>query len=281
MGWVLFVLGVVLVSLLAGVGLAFYVIVPRLERAFLFRPSRQVVRTPADLGMVFDQHFIETADGCRLSAWHMRPASPVGSVLYFHGNGGNLGILNEVFDMLYRGGLEILAVDYRGYGWSSVNPSEVGLYEDAMATARYFRENLKAPELPLLYWGRSLGSCVAAYAASQAPPDGLILETAFPSKASLMKHYPQFKVFYPFSRCRLDTVRHLRDHIFPVLLLHGDRDRTIPLQEGRALFEQLTGPKEFLCIKGADHINLHRVGSEVYLRRVVNFVRQVRPLPAN
>ncbi|MDA2939010.1 alpha/beta hydrolase [Acidobacteria bacterium AH-259-A15] len=271
------ILLVALIFLVVGFLLALWWIVPRLENLFVFRPTREVSKTPAQLGIPFDQYFIETSDGCRLSAWHMRPSDPLGSIIYFHGNGGNLGLLNEIFDLLFRFGLEVLAVDYRGYGWSSGTPSEKGLYQDTLATVTYFHNHLRDSELPLLYWGRSLGSCFAAYAASQVPPDGLILETGFASKASLVKYYPQFRAFYPFSRCRLETLRYLKDHLFPVLVIHGDRDRTIPSEEGRALFEGLTRPKEFYCVKGADHVNVHRLDSASYMRRVLQFVKQVKP----
>ena len=197
--WVLiFVSTIALLSFIGGFIAAFWYIVPRIEQNFIFRPGREIAKTPADFGIPFDQHFIETPDGCRLSAWHMRPAQPLAHVIYFHGNGGNLGILNEIFELLYQFHLEVLAIDYRGYGWSSGTPTEDGVYLDAVAAVRYFQQNLQAGDLPLVYWGRSLGGCVAAYAASQIPPDGVVLETSFPSKASLIKHYPRYRVFYPF-----------------------------------------------------------------------------------
>jgi alpha-beta hydrolase superfamily lysophospholipase len=279
----LIVLLVALTSALAGILGTFWWLVPRLEKVFLFRPSREVGSTPADVGIPFDQCYIDTPDGCRLSGWHMCPSDPVGGVVYFHGNGGNLGILVEVFETLHREGLQVLAIDYRGYGWSTGVPSEEGLYQDGLAAVRYFEEHFRRADLPLIYWGRSLGSSVAAHAASRIPPNGLILETAFTSKASLVKHYPQFRLLHPFSRCRLDTLRYLRGHSFPVLLLHGDQDRTIPLEEGEKLFRNLTGPKHFYCTPGADHINLHRFDAVSYMRRIVQFVSEVnaRQSPAD
>ncbi len=264
-------------SFVGGICAVLWWTVPRIEKNYLFRPDRVVARTPADLGVPFEQHFIETPDGCRLSAWHICPPDPDGAVVYFHGNGSNLGILIEILKMLYDSGLQVLAVDYRGYGWSSGNPSEEGLNIDAEASVRFFREKLKRPNIPLIYWGRSLGSCFAAYASRKLPPHGLILETAFPSKASLIRHYPQFKPFYFFSRCRLNTLDHLRDHDFPVLLVHGDKDKTIPLEQGHLLYRKLQGPKEFFRIEGADHINLHRIDSESYMKRVLQFVDDSRP----
>lgn len=272
---------VALASFVAGVCAVLAWIVPRAERYLMFRPSRFVVKTPDDLGVPFDQVFIDTPDGCRLSAWHLRPDEPIGSVVYFDGNSGNLGILTEILALLYRNGLEVLAVDYRGYGWSTGSPTEDGLYVDGVTAVRHFRDHLRRPDLPdvpLVYWGRSLGSCVAARAASLEPPDGLVLESAFPSLDSMMRYFPRFRPFRLFSRLQLDTARHLRaaQRNAPVLFIHGDEDPVVPLEQGLALYEQAPGPKQFHCVDGADHINLHMVDTEGYLQRILRFVAELR-----
>jgi len=272
MVWVVILSVTALVFMLVGFLLAFFWVVPHLEQYMVFRPSTVVRATPAQIGIPFDQHFIPTEDGCRLSAWHMCPPQPIGSIIYFHGNGGNLGILNEVFRLLYNARFQVLAVDYRGYGWSDGRPTEEGLHWDAEATVSYFESHLQTPDLPVLFWGRSLGGWVAAYAARRFNPDGLVLEAAFSSKRSLMKYYPQFRIFSIFSRYRLDTLRHLDGHLFPILLLHGDRDKTVPFEEGQSLFEKLSEPKKFYCIPGADHIDLHRRDENAYMAEVLGFV---------
>lgn len=276
MSLTLLVLLVPLIPVLAGILLILWWLVPRLESQYVFRPGHEVYTTPAEVGIAFDQYFIETPDGCRLSAWHLCPARPVGGIVYFHGNSGNLGIMVEILDQLYRCDLQVLAVDYRGYGWSTGIPSEAGLYQDSLSTVRYFQEHLRNEGVPSVYWGRSLGSCMAAFASAQVPPDGLILETAFRSKSTLLRYYPQFRLFQPFSRCRFETVRYLKGHLFPVLLLHGNRDRRVPFEEGRRLFDKLTAPKDFYCVEGADHVNLHRVDGVSYMRRVLQFVNQTK-----
>ncbi len=275
--WILLLLAVAIASFLAGICAVLWWAVPRLERGFLFSPNPIVPKTPDEVGLPFEQHFIDTPDGCRLSAWHMCPPDPLGAVVYFHGRATNMGILNEIFALIYKSGLQLMAVDYRGFGWSSGTPSEAGLYIDAKASVKYFRENLKAPHVPLIYWGRSMGGCFAAYAARQHPPHGLILETAFTSKSSLIKHYPRLRFLNLFSRCRLNTIEHLKNHPYPVLLMHGDLDKTVPLAEGHTLYERLSGPKEFFRVEGADHINIHLVDSEAYIDRVLKFISQARP----
>lgn len=255
--------------------------IPHFERLFIFRPARDVIRKPSDLGVPYDQCFIDTSQGARLSAWHICPPNPVGSIIYFHGNGGNLGTLIEILATFFNSRLQVLAVDYRGYGWSTGSPTEQNLYEDAVATVRFFNANFKHQLIPLVYWGRSLGSCAAAYAAGKLPPSGLILETAFPDKSSLLEHYPHLKPFRYFSKYKFETAKHLVGHQFPVLLLHGDKDKTVPLKQGQLLYNQLTGPKEFWRVEGAGHIDIHMKDSAAYMRRVLQFVEQVQPVIVN
>ena len=93
----------------------------------------------------------------------------------------------------------------------------------------------------------------------------------------MLQYFPQFRPFRIFSRCRLDTVRHLRGHRFPVLVLHGDQDKTVPLEQGRRLFEMLTGPKDLWVVEGADHVNIHRIQPDDYRQRILGFVEECRP----
>ena len=267
--------GVSLLSMLVAVVLMAWWAVPRLERMFLFRPGRDIYQTPAEVGLSYQELFIETPDGCRLCAWHLRPAQPRASVIYFHGSTANMGILNEIFSLFDRCSLQVLAFDYRGYGKSTGVPGEAGLYEDGLAIARYFHSHFSST-LPVIYWGRSLGTCVAAFTARQLVPDGLLLESAFPDKASLMANYPYFRLFSLFARCKLETLRYLRNHSFPVLLVHGDRDRTVPLEQGQRLFRLLNGPKDFYRIAGADHVNLHRTQQQAYRKRIAAFVEELK-----
>ncbi len=271
-----FALGL-LIGVLLGVLFILWRAVPHLERLYVFRPSRDIFKTPEHLGLEYEQRFLETPDGCRLSGWLLCPPNPLGSVIYFHGNGGNLGILNEIFALLYRHGLQVWAIDYRGYGWSTGTPSEKGLYVDAEAAVEYFRAQFHRPELPLVYWGRSLGSCVAAYAASRSAPDGLVLESAFPDKKALLENFPHLRPFRHFARYRFETRMHLNGHRFPVLLLHGDQDRTIPIELGEKLFEGLSGPKDFHRVNGAGHVDLHMIDTGAYMRRVIQFIQNSKP----
>ena len=262
-----------LLAALAGL----WFMIPGLERSFVFRPSLEISKTPETFGVPFERHRIDSTDGCTLDAWHVCPPEPTASVIYFHGSGGNLGSVAETFAMYYLCGLEVFGFDYRGYGESSGTPTEAGLYADGLAAVEYFNKNLRMAERPLIYIGRSLGGPVAAFVARENPPRGLVLEATFPSKDSLISDRKLLRLARFFMKCRFNTAEYLKKHDFPVMIIHGDKDSTVPLKQGQQLYMKLGGPRTFLRIPGAGHSDLHSKDTELYLDSLVCFAEGIRP----
>ena len=241
--------------------------------AFFPFPGEQ--ETPKRYGIGVEPLTLRTTDGEQLRAWWMPAGSPRAHVVYFHGNGGNLSMWTPVLVGLHRQRLSVLAVDYRGYGLSTGRPSERGLYRDVDATLARFHETYSQPDVPTVYWGRSLGSVMAAYAASRHAPDGIVLESGFPSAPSLLKSYPVLWVFSWFSSYRFPTADWMRGVKVPTLVLHGTDDSIVPYAQGRALFDQIGGPKRFYAIQGGDHNDPVPVDAEAYWHAVHEFVGTV------
>jgi fermentation-respiration switch protein FrsA (DUF1100 family) len=241
------------------------------EPRAVFFPSHGEQETPARLGIRYQSLRIRAADGVEVVAWQLEPESPVADVLYFHGNGGNLSMWLPVFATLHGFGYRVLAIDYRGYGASDGAPSEHGIYADGEAAARYALAH-RDPDRPLIYWGRSLGGVVAAGAARAAPPDGLVLESTFPDKASILRRNPVMRVLNLFASYRLDTVTHLRGFTRPVLVVHAERDSVIPFRLGRELFERLDAPKTFVTLKDGDHNDLYDAQNTAYWKPIHAFI---------
>src|SRR5262245_8772265 len=154
------------------VGLALFV--RWLEPRMAFFPFAGEDVTPRTFGIAYEPLTIETKDGERLRAWRMDAPSPKAHVLYFHGNGGNLSNWAPILTGIVRRGYSVIAFDYRGFGLSTGRPTERGLYRDADAFVRAAWPEGDA-RVPTIFWGRSLGGAVAAYAATVRKPDGLIL----------------------------------------------------------------------------------------------------------
>jgi fermentation-respiration switch protein FrsA (DUF1100 family) len=262
-----------LLVLLGGVVLK--ALVGSLESRLVFFPYKGEDATPASLGIRYNTVELVASDGERLAAWQLEPDNPKADIVYFHGNGGNLSVWLPVLAALHRLDYRVFALDYRGYGRSTGSPTEEGMYRDAEAAAR-FVAGRRTPGRPLVFWGRSLGGAAAAFAARGTPPDGLVLESAFPSKAAVIRNQPILRALNIVGRYRFDTVELLRGFRQPVLVMHGDRDRIIPFALGRELYERLTGPRQFVAIPGADHNDFFDPANRAYWEPVSRFIDALR-----
>lgn len=242
-----------------------------LERYLVFLPSAGEDRNPGDAGIRYQPVTLTTSDDERLVLWQLEPDRPIADVVYFHGNGGNLSIWMPVLVTLHQLDLRVLAVDYRGYGRSTGVPSEEGLVRDAEAVVRYAR-GARTAGRPLVYWGRSLGGAIAAAATRAHAPDGVILESTFPDKASILRRQPVLRALNLFSTYRFSTLEALQGFDRPVLVMHGDRDSVIPYRLGRELFDRLDAPKRFVPIPGADHNDHFDHSNRTYWDPVVAFI---------
>ena len=254
-------------------GALLWALVRVLEPRLAFFPTGGEQMTPADHRLAFSAIDVRTSDGERLRAWWIPREQPLANVVFFHGNGGNLSLWSPVFAELHRQGYAVLAWDYRGYGSSTGRPGEGGLYRDADAIVGLVKERgLARSGVPLVYWGRSLGATVAAYAASVRAPDGVVLEAGFPSARALFERNPVMLVLSFFSSYRFPTAEWMERVTAPALVLHGTDDSVIPYRMGERLYEGLRVPKRFHAIPGGDHNDLAPRDGEAYWTAVRGFV---------
>lgn len=246
--------------------------------AFFPTPGEQV--TPERFGIPYTALTIDTSDGEHLRAWHLKHDDPLARVVYFHGNGGNLALWSDVLAGLWHHGLDVIALDYRGYGVSTGQPSEQGIYRDVDATLAHVHEQLPRANGPLIYWGRSLGTPVAAYAASRRAPDGVIFESGFPSMRSVLETNPLMWVMSWLSSYRFPTAEWMAEVRRPALVIHGTRDRVIRYSLGQRLHARLHEPKRFLSLEGVDHNDPTPHDWPLYWNAVREFIESLRRSPA-
>ena len=223
--------------------------------ALLYFPAREIWQTPAAAGLAFEDLEVATEDGERIHGWMVKTdGPPLGHVLLFHGNGGNIADRVDHVALLARAGFHVSLFDYRGYGRSSGKPSEQGTYEDGRAVLRALAARGWDPGR-LCYLGESLGAAIACRLALESPPRGLILQSPFTSLREVARrHYP----FIPSSAVpdaypSLRLVGQLR---VPLLVIHGDRDTVVPVAQGRALFAAAAEPKRLEIFAGLGHNDL-------------------------
>jgi uncharacterized protein len=213
---------------------------------------------------------LSTEDGLSLLSWYLPPQPGRPVIAYFHGNGGHIGYRAQRLLRFAREGYGVLMPEYRGYGGNPGAPSETGFYADGRAALAFLdREAIAATRLVL--FGESLGSGVAVELAVQHEIAGLILEAPFTSVAEVAQcHFP----YAPASRLvtdRFDSASRIGKVRAPILVLHGEGDRVVPVRFGRALFNAAPEPKEGWFIPEAGHEDLAHYGG---LDVVVAFIER-------
>jgi len=240
-------LGIV-VAAYAGLMLVLYLFQARL--VFYPETGRGIVATPAQVGLPYEDLRLTTSDGVSLHGWYVPAAQPRGTVLFLHGNAGNLSHRLDSLQMFHRLGYATLIFDYRGYGGSSGTPSEPGTYRDAEAAWRHLTEERRIPPCRIVLFGESLGGAVASWLAARQKPAALVIASGFTSVTELARHfYPYLPVRW-LVRIRYDTVKNLRAVAAPVLIAHSPDDDIIPFEHGRLLYQAANPPKRLLELAG-------------------------------
>lgn len=209
-------------------------------------------QTPADWNLDYEDVWIESADGVRLNGWYIPRQGAQKTVLFFHGNAGNMSHRRESIEIFHRLNLNVFILSYRGYGASNGKPDEKGLYNDARAAWGYLTENRKIKQQDIILFGRSLGGAVATSLAAEVKPAGLILESTFTSAADMAAELYPVLHWVIFPRYTFDTASRLRQVESPVLVIHSADDEIIPLRLGQKVFKAASEPKNFVKIRG-DH----------------------------
>lgn len=264
---------------LVAVALAFNCRTGMIERHFIYFPERDLVGRPAEVGLEYEEaHFI-ASDGVRLHGWFI-PGERDVTWLWFHGNAGNISHRIDNLRLLQDAlQVNVLLFDYRGYGQSEGSPSEEGTYRDADAALDYLLARPDVEPERIVYFGRSLGAAVAVDLAARRPPAGLIVESPFTSVSDLARHHYWFLPVWPFLHTKYDALEKIRDVDAPTLVLHGDRDDTVPHDFGQRLFEAAREPKHFYTIDGAGHNDTYVVGGASYFARLRAFVEELDNAP--
>ncbi len=212
----------------------------------IFFPEPVVPDPPPGVGA----RTITTADGLRLHAWYAAPPGATATLVWSHGNGGNIAGRADVLLALAARGVSVLAYDYRGYGRSEGRPTEPGVYLDAEAAY----DSLRAQGIPasrIVAFGESLGGAVAIRLATVRPCAGVAVVSTFTTMRDVGRaHYGPLALL---AGDRFDSLARVRTLSVPVFVAHGDQDEIVPFALGEALFAAAREPKRFFRVAGAAH----------------------------
>jgi fermentation-respiration switch protein FrsA (DUF1100 family) len=206
-------------------------------------------------GPIEDVEF-QAADGTKLHGWFGQGKDAELTILYFHGNAGNLSDRYDwIFDLMNTPA-NVFAIDYRGYGKSEGEPDEAGIYSDGEGALRWLTETRGIPPEKIILYGKSIGGTVACELASRLPCRALILQSTFTSAkrmANLMM--PLFPAGL-FLRSRFDNLKKIREIKVPKLIIHSRDDEMIPVAMAEQLFEAAPEPKKLVLFDRAGHNDL-------------------------
>lgn len=228
------------------------------QRSLMYFPNPRRL-DPADAGLRADVVELTAADGVRLLAWYVPAQSGKPLVIYFQGNAGGLDLRADRFRKLTDDGTGLLALNYRGYGGSGGRPSEKGLIADANA-AYDFAAKQVAPSR-IVAFGESLGTGVAVALASQREVGGVILDAPFTSTADVGAAAYWFAPVRLFMFDQFHSDRRIRKVHAPLLVLHGEQDRVVPIRFGEKLFALANEPKRMQRFPLGGHVNLDSFGA--------------------
>ena len=223
-------------------------------------------------GLSLEDVFLQTTDGLRIHGWfHRVPESP-SVLLWFHGNAGNLADRLDHLRILSLLGVNVFAIDYRGYGKSEGAPNEEGIYRDADAAYRFLTAEKECDPDRIVVYGISLGSAVAVDLAARKPCGGLILSAPFTSAREMVRRMFRIPFIQYFPKTRFDNLAKIRRVGVPVLIMHGTQDELVPFEMGKRLFEAAGEPKRFFPVEGAGHNDIYVIAREAYLDQMRKFV---------
>lgn len=248
-----------------------------LYRNLLFFPTRfprDHTGVPALEEISGEDIYFKGDMGQRLNAWYWRRPDSKFVVIFNHGNSGNITIRENLSRLMLRSNCSVFVYDYQGFGRSDGRPSVKGICSDGRAAFDHLVNEMGfAPENILLY-GESLGASVACHVSTQRTPAGLVLQSGFASLRRIsLEHYPFLHIYPPalFPKPALDNISIVRKLEVPLLLIHGELDRVIPVKHSIDMYEAAACRKHFLRLPATAHADIFSTASEDYVRTLTEF----------
>ncbi|MCW5515186.1 alpha/beta hydrolase [Muriicola sp. Z0-33] len=226
-----------------------------LQEKLIFLPTTLPQNYSFSFSQPFDEIFLTAADDAVLNGLHFKNEAPKGTILYFHGNAGDLSRWGNIVTFFVDKGFDVIVMDYRTYGKSSGTLSEAALYKDGQLFYDYALDHYQ--EQNIILYGRSLGTGIASKLASQNQPRQLILETPYYSLLDLaIKRFPFLPVKW-FLKYQLPSNEYTQLVKCPINIFHGTDDKVVPYDSGERLFNSLNiKQKQFISVPDGEHNNL-------------------------
>lgn len=241
-----------------------------IEYKSLYVPMSEIELTPSAVGLSYEDMYIDVDKKIRLNAWIVPAKDSNFTILFCHGNAGNISHRIEKVLILNRLGLDVFIFDYRGYGKSKGRPSEKGLYKDAESAYDFLVSKLKLSPERIIFYGESLGGAVAVDLATKRKVRALIIESTFGSVQDMLKTvYPFLPAFFISSK--FDSTRKIKYIHIPKLIINSQNDEIVPFSQSIKLFNISPEPKKHLVIMGS-HNTCFQDSKDLYVSGINDFI---------
>lgn len=245
-----------------------------LEIRGIYYPVKEISLYPSSRNIPYEDIYFNTEDNLKINGWFIPQAEARYTLLFFHGNAGNIGNRLDKLSMLWKKGLNIFIIDYRGFGNSAGRVYENGLYRDAKAAYDYLVNSRRIPPDKIIIYGESLGTAVAIDLATKIKSRALILEGAFSRGKDMAATIYPFLPNFIFSNS-FDSLAKIKNITAPKLFIHSRSDEVVPFALFEKLYRAALEPKEFAEISG-DHNNGFLASADKYLSAIDLFIEKLK-----
>jgi fermentation-respiration switch protein FrsA (DUF1100 family) len=243
-----------------------------LYESLIFHPDKlQYSEAPIVHGIKGESTYFRSANGQLLNGWYFNNPSAQCTVLFNHGNGGNIADQTDLLELIAKAGASVFIYDYEGYGASTGTPSLAAMCDDAVGAYRYLSTTRGVHKQSIVLYGESLGAAVAAYLSTKFDCRGLILQSGFSSLRRIACDEFPILNLYPrwlFPTPEFNTVAVVSSPHPPLLLMHGTQDEVIPYQHAIDLFGRAIGQKRLVSLSRSGHENIARTDGVLYTNAV-------------
>ncbi|MSR64989.1 MAG: alpha/beta hydrolase [Verrucomicrobiae bacterium] len=259
-----------------GIVLAFVLFLKLMEKRMIYFPTRSLDWTPEQSGMPFEDLRLHCTDGVTIHGWFIPAEGPRATILFFHGNAGNISHRSDKLQIFHDLKLNVCIIDYHGFGQSEGEPGEKETYLDADVAYGWLTQQKKIAPKQIIVWGESLGGGIATHLAARSEVGGLVLESTYTTLPDVGRAAFPFLPTKLIMATQYDSIGRIKRIHVPLLSLHSPSDEVIPYRLGKRLFDAANEPKTFVDLKG-DHNGGFLISGKKFANAIGEFLERYFP----
>lgn len=214
-------------------------------------------------------------NGNILHGWYFQNKKAKKTVLFSHGNAGNITTRIDLIKSMLEAGVSVFVYDYQGYGKSGGSATIQNIINDGLSAYDYLTQELKISASEIIIYGESLGAAVSCQISKYRTAAGLILQSGFSSLQKIGQELVPFTKIYPswlFTKPDLNNLAVVAKQRCPLLIIHGVRDNTIPYSHAEELFAAAAEPKYLKRMENSDHTEIPATDPDDHRNAISEFI---------